>query len=382
MKKKIIFSSLILILIASITLFINKDKIFINKQFEETVKYAITVDGTSSENFPSYGDYDVSVTCDNASAVWDNKINGVKFNSISAPSECNIAFTTRSAGTTFSNYIINTLYANTPGNNGIYYTNNAEYRYTGKFPNNYVWYNDELWRIIGVFDSNSHGQSGENLVKIIRDDTLPLIAWDSGNDNSWKDSDSASLSTMLNTYYYNGTNGSSDVGCYISGSGKTDCDYTLTGLDAEARNMVQSVTWYLGAYSTSAVSATAMYGYERSSTVSSGSSATTTANIGLMYASDYGYAAEYSCWNANTNLSSYNTASCGGTNWLLKNQYEWTITARSDSATDVFYVAYRGNVDNSGYAYYGYAPRPSLYLNSSVERVAGTGAKADPFIIR
>ena len=55
--------------------------------------------------------------------------------------------------------------------------------YTGANPNNYVWFNDEMWRIIGVYNEDTHGQTGKQLVKIIRNDTLIVsddnwVAWD------------------------------------------------------------------------------------------------------------------------------------------------------------------------------------------------------------
>ena len=46
------------------------------------------------------------------------------------------------------------------------------YRFEGRNPNNYVYFNNEFWRIIGVFDENSHGQTGKNLVKIIRNNSI------------------------------------------------------------------------------------------------------------------------------------------------------------------------------------------------------------------
>ena len=54
------------------------------------------------------------------------------------------------------------------GASGVYYTNSHEYRYVGAEVNNYVKFNNDLYRIIGVFDSNSHGVTGTELVKLIR----------------------------------------------------------------------------------------------------------------------------------------------------------------------------------------------------------------------
>ena len=44
-------------------------------------------------------------------------------------------------------------------------------RYVGENPNNYVQFNNELWRIIGIFD---------NKLKIIRNDAIPVIFEDNG----------------------------------------------------------------------------------------------------------------------------------------------------------------------------------------------------------
>ena len=70
-------------------------------------------------------------------------------------------------------------------------------RYIGANPNNYVYFNCsdysnqsdstcEKWRIIGVF-KNMTKEDGtkEDLVKIIRDDSLGYIAWDSNDVNDW-----------------------------------------------------------------------------------------------------------------------------------------------------------------------------------------------------
>ena len=52
------------------------------------------------------------------------------------------------------------------GASGVYYTNSHEYRYVGAEVNNYVSFNNDLYRIIGVFDGK---------IKLIRN--LILISW-------------------------------------------------------------------------------------------------------------------------------------------------------------------------------------------------------------
>ena len=255
------------------------------------------------------------------------------------------------------------------------------YRYEGKNPNNYIYFNNELWRIIGVFDSSSHGKTGEYLTKIIRNDSLGGYAWDKSNKNNWATS---SLYNLLNTNYYNATDGTGGGNCYRYSTSITgNCDYTETGLQSEYRAMVENVTWYLGGKDIAGYTADAFYTGERDSTsVYSGNTATITGYIGLMYASDYGYSVLSSSCARTTNLGSYNTSACGGSSWLKKEAYEWTVTHNSDSSSSSF------NIDSGAYLNryfsdtdFGYATRPVLYLNSTVQKISGSGTITNPYKI-
>ena len=253
------------------------------------------------------------------------------------------------------------------------------YRYEGKNPNNYIYFNNELWRIIGVFDSSSHGKTGEYLTKIIRNDSLGGYAWDKSGNNNWATS---SLYNLLNTNYYNATDGTGGGNCYRYSTSITgNCDYTETGLQSEYRAMVENVTWYLGGKDIAGYTADAFYTGERDSTsVYSGNTATITGYIGLMYASDYGYSVLSSSCARTTNLGSYNTSACGGSSWLKKEAYEWIIThhsASSYSSSCLFYTAYLGFTN----AYNDQAARPVLYLNSNVQKISGSGTITNPYKI-
>ena len=253
------------------------------------------------------------------------------------------------------------------------------YRYEGKDPNNYIFFNNETWRIIGVFDSSSHGVSNTNLVKIIRNDSIGGYAWNKSNTNDWPNS---SLYHLLNDYYYTATDGTSSSYCYQYSTTITgNCDYTETGLQLDYRKMIQPVTWYLGGPSSNSNSTSTFYANERdSSKIYSGRSPSTTGNVGLMYASDYGYSVLSSSCTRTTNLGSYNTNACAGNTWLKKEAYEWTITPKSDDSNRVWSVYNLGNV-NFNYASNGYVSRPVLYLKSDVKYISGTGTKSDPYII-
>ena len=274
-----------------------------------------------------------------------------------------------------------TIYANKLSSSSTTTTTyDTGYRYEGKDPNNYIYFNNELWRIIGVFDSSSHGVSNTNLVKIIRNDSIGGYAWHKSNTNDWPNS---SLYHLLNDYYYTATDGTSSNYCYqysITVTG--NCNYTKIGLQTDYQNMVQNnTTWYLGGTSDNSNPTSTFYANERDATkIYSGRSASTIGNIGLMYASDYGYSVLSSSCDRTTNLDSYNTNTCAGNAWLKKEAYEWTITPHSDNSSSVCYVHNTGHV-NVYYAYTGYASRPVLYLKSDVTVTGGDGSLASPYQI-
>ena len=72
----------------------------------------------------------------------------------------------------------------------------TDYRYIGANPNNYVTFNNELWRIIGVFTVEDGNGNQEQRIKIVRNEKLSSdMAWDSNNVNEWS---TATLNTYLN----------------------------------------------------------------------------------------------------------------------------------------------------------------------------------------
>ena len=250
-------------------------------------------------------------------------------------------------------------------------TVSAGIRYEGKNPNNYIWFNNEYWRIIGVFDSASHGQSGRNLVKIIRDETMGGLSWNVSSSGNWAN---VNLNKLFNGAYYNATDGTSSGYCYGYGATATgNCDYTKKGIQDEYRNMIVNAIWYLGGYSNASANAEAFYKYERKST-------TTMGYIGLMYASDYGYSVLASDCARTTNLGSYNSAKCAGQSWLYGKGYEWTLTPVSSIAT-IFYLSDDGSLYYAYNAYGGYNSRPVLYLDSSVFLYDGDGSLENPYIV-
>ena len=331
----------------------------------------ITINTNSVSLFNTKGNYDVSLDCTNAKVRWDYTNWKLIVSSLHG-STCDINITSRKDN--LAQYIISKS-GTTQGTGQIVKENG--YRYEGKDPNNYVLFNNELWRIIGVFDSSTHGQSG-NLTKIIRNDSIGSYAWHKSNTNDWS---AASLKTILNDYYYNSENGNGQTACYFySTTVPGNCNFTETGLDATARSMIQSVTWKLGGYSSASATASTFYSAERGTTVYSGRPTTATGYIGLMYPSDYGYSVLASSCARTTNLGSYSKSTCGGQSWLLKNGYEWTMTPRSSSSSNVFDVSSNANLYNY-YASIGNAVRPVAYLKSSVYIIGGDGSQNNPYVL-
>ncbi len=238
------------------------------------------------------------------------------------------------------------------GNNGeiVDSTSPREYRYIGPNPDNYVHFNNELWRIIGIFN----GQ-----LKLIRKDSLGNMEYnDYGND--WG---ASSLSTYLNAEY-------------------------LQGIDHNSVSIIDNHLWTIGGVdgnTTSELIAQSFYESEHGPDAMLEWSG----KIALMYPSDYGFATSGGAsTNRNTCLGtalySWNNAGvsdCKNNNWLydsLNNQ--WTFTSNSNYINAQYYVLDNGGIDED-YVSYPQGVRPTLYLDPSALITSGTGTETDPFIL-
>ena len=235
-------------------------------------------------------------------------------------------------------------------------------RYMGKDPNNYVKFNNELWRIIGVFDvASTYGGATEKRLKIIRDEFLEKMAWDIDT-NDWS---KASLQTYLNGDYYN-------------------------SMVPEAQELIGDTYWHLGGYSTADISSSLFYEYERGTIVYSGWPTYWVGRIGLLYPSDYGYATSggqitnrSSCLSAKLGewyASSYND--CKMNNYLYRSDLSfWTITHRSRDSYYSFYQGDDGRISHNPSDYSGNAVFPVLYLKPTVQITGGDGTSSNPYIL-
>ena len=244
-------------------------------------------------------------------------------------------------------------------------------RYMGANPNNYVSFNNELWRIIGVFDvkSSEEGQP-EKRLKIIRDESLGKMAWDSNNDNNWT---TASLNTYLNETYYN-------------------------TIDPTSQSLIGDTYWNLGGSANYASASSGLashwYGYERGTTVYGSNPIFWVGKIGLMYPSDYGYATsggtttnrasclakEMFSWGSSSSSSSY--SDCKNNDYLYNSSSsQWTISHSSSQSYNAIGVVSSGSVLANGANTPGYSASPVLYLNSNVTITGGDGSSGNPYTL-
>ena len=312
--------------------------------------------------------------------------------------------------TTLASYITN-LYTGTQGENGIYYhdaslTNGAgdnSYRFAGASDavNNYVCFGsnttpcpaDNLYRIIGVFGDK---------VKLIKSDyaTTALLGADedyskmytaNGWDNSnYKGNNLANIAGYTWNYKNNTTinKGMGSNTWSTSLLNKTNLNKNfITNIGANWAAKIAETTWKVGGNIWENIGlqpAKTAYQNEIVSPVTTNATDNATeysAKIGLMYVSDYMYAAPQDKWTLVGNGSEttdYRAAT--SVNWMYMGLYEWTISRYANNACVLFGVSGNGRVDGYG-ASSARALRPVFYLTSSVNYVSGSGTAADPITI-
>ena len=262
-----------------------------------------------------------------------------------------------------------------------------QYRYQGNNPNNYVSFNNQLWRIIGYVpvclevspvteNTTINGTSfkqGEaqctkwkNRVKIIKTDPIGAYAYNKTDNSTWNGS---IIQGLLNSCFLGKKDGCSKY-CYAYQTTQGVCNYSQNGINENDSygNMIESVYFNTGIAGSYSLPSSNFYAKEVIKQVSEKSM------IGLMYASDFGYA--ISGYTGNLSYSSANSQMVN--NWLFGQSYEWTMTANSSSSPVL--------VNNNGglvysRAYGGYAVRPVLYLQSNVNKLSGDGSIASPYTL-
>ena len=283
----------------------------------------------------------------------------------------------------------------------------TDYRYIGSNPNNYIIFNGETWRIIGVFDGK---------IKIIRQDSLGELYWDqkkrnvgssksNEGSNDWTDSQ---LMYMLNSNWLTAGSeilktGNTFDGTYVKDSngkiiyqkgclpaGASGTTYTCTSntwsLNNTASSQVEKVTYYLGGASKASSSGSASYAFERGVKVPTNRPEKWSGYVGLSYPSDYIYTfangVDDTCFNNgyNCDYSNANPAS----SWM-KLMYtsgdHWFISPQLDTLYNTFIV--HGGKGNVWYYELDYKEgvRPTVYLKANI-KLQGDGTNSNPYQIQ
>ena len=280
-------------------------------------------------------------------------------------------------------------------------TKDVNLRYTGATPNNYVYFgnDNELWRIVGVFNVTDSEGSTTRKLKLVRDSALGSYSWDTSDSstnsgygvNDWTDADLMKelngnyLDTTLtvNKNWYNGRN-NQQTGTF---------NYT-TVIKEKYQNMISNSVWNIGgnSYTGSApytLNLLTQYNRERDKiTYQNSRPSVWTGKVGLIYASDYGYASTYGECHNNlrvgvtydkaTNKWDYSNELCKTDNWLAKSSWYWTLSPYSVTSYDVFRVLGDGVVNphdscNSNSVF------PAVFLKSDILFISGTGEKDSPY---
>ena len=250
-------------------------------------------------------------------------------------------------------YIHNSSLTNGAGDNS--------YRYAGANPNNFVCFGsdaspcpiDNLYRIIGVFGENYHGANGKQLVKLIKYDymTTDELGTDGDYSQTYKEwgMDSTYKGTYgdgerIGVYYWNyKATGSATNTWSTSLLNKTNLNTNfINNIGTTWANKIATVTWKVGGNTWANIgtkTSSVAYTNEITNPVTTNTTdnATTySAKIGLMYVSDYGFAASPDAWTLT--MSSYNNTTATNNNWMYMGLYEWTISRHADSSNSAFDV--------------------------------------------
>ena len=282
-------------------------------------------------------------------------------------------------------------------NNDLF--NHNGIRYEGANPNNYICLDNNttgscsnkelLFRIIGLFEEELTGSSIMNnskskLLKIISTTDYGTSRWAAStvstnnyNLNNWEQSD---IATTINNDYLGNLFNISEFHSKF----------------ANQHNGMAQAKWHLGGansstYNWEQVTAANMYAIERNtSAVYSSNPPYLFGYVGLMYPSDYGYAAK-GCQSTKL-FELNNNQTCLDNNWLYQSQLdtfggnvdEWLISPSSENDNNVSIIRRQGYIQASGIdSTDEYNYRPVFYLDSKELSIAGgEGTSTNPYHIR
>ncbi len=250
----------------------------------------------------------------------------------------------------------------------------VDYRYIGADPNNYVCLesdgecnDDNLYRIIGVIPTEKDDSGTyENRVKLVKNTNIGQYPWSGSTDkNTTNDWTISTLNTeTLNTEYW--------------------------GKISAYQKYIDPAKWYLGGGSWNGL-VNDYYKNERDGSY-------VINNIGLLYASDYGYAtsgneekSRNNCFGQRLTSWQNEFSPCNHSNYLYNpNEGKWLINIDRGSNYTAYMIE-RERIASTGASVGGinvfevYSSTsyiyPSFYLNKDCLYLTGSGSYDDPYLI-
>ncbi len=214
----------------------------------------------------------------------------------------------------------------------------GKYTYKGANPNNYIKFNNELWRIISV--------DSDGIIKIMRAQSIGDQSWERSESKEWA---TASLNTYFNGTYYN-------------------------SLTSTAKSQIVSRDFSVGKIPRT--------NNDLNNQINLENSAKWNGKIALPTASEY--------LRANSNKSACETMTlfnnndiCKNTNLMFTSNYQWwTITPRIDRSNTAYRINSDGHIsDGANIATNRYDIRPAIYISSRTKLISGTGTQSNPYTI-
>ena len=283
----------------------------------------------------------------------------------------------------------------------------TEYRYRGASPKNYVTFNNEVWRIIGVFPTDDGTGKIENRIKLIRNESIGNYYWNSCTDANYdyicdetnkamNDWTGATLNTYLNGTYLNSLDNTSqslisNAKYYLGGLGMESLD------DQGSIKATQTTGVQLYSYERKIKNDSCSYDNDANGYLGTGcyyygtNPNSWTGKIGLMYSSDYFYAsancenkmmAELTDTGDLTETSTKDIRACNDTNWLYNLKVdEWHLPQFSYDLSLALNLGSVGFFNNDYVRGFQFAARPVLYLTSSAKITGGAGTSSSPYTL-
>ena len=268
---------------------------------------------------------------------------------------------------------------------------------------NYVTFNNETWRIVGIFnEENASGEKAER-IKLVKDEPISLSTevpttitkgnityqmfnatsgtkykyfyWNKPDDNysgNWNDWTKAGSMYYLNENYLNSLENSSLIENmkYNLGNVSINRDGFITGIAKEVYTQERGTTVCDSSITSNS--------HSNNCNIWNGNQASWNGKIALLYPSDYGYASNTSNWSKD--LSSAYSNGLSLNNWMFNNEMAgtWFLSPAS------YYPYLVSDVHISGYLYRGdtdgsVALRPVLSLGSQAMIITGSGSINDPY---